>query len=294
MRFLSTAVGLIEKEEQMDCRYCGQPAGFLRTKHKQCETRHEEAIAEAARLVQRAACDGKRWPGVRGAVRRVMNAGLVEDEALTGIVVLGLGAAEAEVLDDHHLDETEEAHVIGFLDSLTKAGVENEDLDLLRERMAKASVLRRVLQGENPASAQGIKRYPGFRFMKSESPIWLFKDVAYEITKTRVRYRGGSRGISFRVARGVYVRTGGFRGEREVDEERHVVDEGDLVVTTKHVYFRGESHRFRVRHDRVVGYDPLPDGFELTRDRMNARPERFYVGDGWFVYNLLINAQDLE
>ncbi len=278
----------------MDCRYCGQPAGFLRTKHKKCETRHEEAVAEAVLLVQRAACGGRRWPDVRGAVRRVMSAGAVEDGVLTGIVVQGLAAAEAEVLDDHHLDETEEAHVTAFLNSLEKSGIRNEDLDLLRERMAKASVLRRVMQGENPAAAQGIERYPGFRFMKSESPIWMFEGVAYEITKTRVRYRGGSRGMSVRVARGVYVRAGGFRGERELEEERHIVDEGDLVVTTKHVYFRGESHRFRVRHDKVVSYDPLPDGFELTRDRMNARPERFYVGDGWFVYNLLINAQDLE
>lgn len=278
----------------MDCRYCGQPAGFLRTKHRECETRNEEAVAEAVHLVQRAACDGKRWPDVRGAVKRVMTAGSVDDGELTGIVVRGVVAAEAEVLDDHLLDETEEAHVIGFMDSLEESGLKNADLDRLRERLARASVLRMVVHGENPAARQGLRRYPGFQFMKSESPIWMFEDVAYEITKTRVRYRGGSRGMSVRVARGVYVRTGGFRGEREVEEERHIVDEGDLVITTKHVYFRGGSHRFRVRHDRVVGYDPLSDGFELTRDRMNARPERFYVGDGWFVYNLLMNAQDLE
>ncbi len=278
----------------MDCRYCGQPAGFLRTKHRECETRHEDAVAEAVRLVQRAACDGKRWPDVRGAVKRVMTAGSVDDGELTGIVVRGVVAAEAEVLDDHLLDETEEAHVFGFMDSLEESGLKNADLDRLRERLGRASVLRMVVHGENPAARQGLRRYPGFQFMKSEAPIWMFEGVAYEITKTRVRYRGGSSGMSVRVARGVYVRTGGFRGEREVEEERHIVDEGDLVITTKHVYFRGGSHRFRVRHDRVVGYDPLPDGFELTRDRMNARPERFYVGDGWFVYNLLMNAQDLE
>lgn len=278
----------------MDCRYCGQPAGFLRTKHRKCETQHDDAVTDAIRVVHRAACDGKRWPDVRGEVKRIMAAGLVDDGKLVDIVIRGVDAAVAEVLDDHHLDETEEANVTGFIESLEAAGLKRPELDRHKERLARASVLRMVVQGENPAARQGPRRYPGFQFMKSESPIWMFEGVAYEITKTRVRYRGGSRGMSVRVARGVYVRTGGFRGEREVEEERHIVDEGDLVITTKHVYFSGGSHRFRVRHDRVVGYDPLPDGFELTRDRMNARPERFYVGDGWFVYNLLINAQDLE
>ncbi len=75
-----------------------------------------------------------------------------------------------------------------------------------------------------------------------------------------MHYSGGSSGVGFRVARGVYVRTGGFR----------------------------------VRHDRIVSYTPMEDGFSLTRDRANARPEMFRTGDGWFTYNIVANAQNLE
>ena len=130
--------------------------------------------------------------------------------------------------------------------------------------------------------------------MKSEQPIWAFEGVDYYTMKKRVTYTGSSRGVSVRVARGVYYRTGGLRGQRHVEEGREHTDSGRLIVTTKHVYFVGTKHRFRVRHDRVVHYEPFQDGFALTRDRANARPEQFGGMDGWFVYNLLMNAEELQ
>lgn len=277
----------------MDCRYCGQPAGFLRTKHRECQEGHEEAMAFCIEEVRKAAISGRTWRDIENAVRQRMAQGHVANGDLGKIVAPGTTAAVAHVLDDNILDEEEERCINTFVESLREAGFRLEGFEVIEDQLQKAAVLRLVLEGQNPAVKFGVVTH-GFRFMKSESPIWRFEDVGYEITKTRVRYSGGSRGMSVRVARGVYLRTGGFRGERHVEEERHLVDAGDLVITTKHVYFRGESHRFRVRHDRVVSYDPLRDGFEMTRDRVNARPERFYVGDGWFVNNLLMNAPDLE
>ena len=130
--------------------------------------------------------------------------------------------------------------------------------------------------------------------MKSEAPVWYFADVDYLIVKKQVHYSGGSAGIGFRVAKGVYLRTGQFRGQRHETEETTHADTGALCITTKHVYFAGASHRFRVRHDRVVSYTPLEDGFSLTRDRANARPEMFRTGDGWFAFNVVTNAGNLE
>lgn len=277
----------------MDCRYCGQPAGFLRTKHRECQEQHREAMEFCIEEVRKAAISGRTWRDIENAVRQRMAQGHVANGDLGKIVAPGTTAAVAHVLDDNILDEEEERRINTFVESLREAGFRLEGFEVIEDQLQKASVLRLVLEGQNPAAKFGVVTH-GFRFMKSEAPIWRFEGVGYEITKTRVRYSGGSRGMSVRVARGVYLRTGGFRGERHVEEERHLVDVGDLVITTKHVYFRGESHRFRVRHDRVVSYDPLQDGFEMTRDRVNARPERFYVGDGWFVNNLLMNAPDLE
>ena len=64
---------------------------------------------------------------------------------------------------------------------------------MARDRLVKAAVFRLVLQGVNPASRQ---------------------EVVGGTVRKQVHYSGGSSGIGFRVARGVYVRTGGFRGRR--------------------------------------------------------------------------------
>lgn len=370
----------------MDCRFCGEPAGFFRRQHAGCAAQHGEAKQAAEEAVARAAADGRSWADIETAVREELSGGLVPEESLPSLVSRGLEAverqvfsasdpdeekerrllgfigsldpadlggatarrigqriggpalvrqvrdaacggrrfqdvesairktlrhaflpeerleallgegleaAEEKVLDDDVLDEDEERAVLGFIESVEDAGLAGDTVDAVRERLGSASAVRSVLEGNNPWRPERGISLQGFRLMKSEAPIWGFEPVGYEIMKTRVHYTGGSRGVGFRVAKGVYVRTGSFRGERHTVEERHLVDRGRLLVTTKHVYYSGTSHRFRIRHDRVVSYEPLSDGFEVTRDRANAKPERFYGMDGWFIYNLLMNAEDL-
>jgi hypothetical protein len=228
-----------------------------------------------------------------GEIVESMERGFVARSELPALIGKGLEIAEQRVLDDNVLDETEERRVLGFIDSIEDVWKEVPGLDRIRRRLVSAAVIRLVLEGKNPASRQAGVSLQGFRFLKSEMPVWAFDAVDYEVLRDRVHYAGSSRGFSFRVARGVYMRTGGFRGERHVVEERAQADSGRLVITTKHLYFAGETHRFRIQHERVASYEPLPDGFAVTRDRANARPERFRGMDGWFAYNLLMNAEDL-
>ena len=56
-----------------------------------------------------------------------------------------------------------------------------------------------------------------FNLMKSEDLVWVFKDVDYFVEKTRTHYKGGSQGVSVRVMKGVYYRTGGFKGRPRPD-----------------------------------------------------------------------------
>ncbi len=279
----------------MRCRYCGKPAGFLKIEHPECADSFDpEAADKVVKLLRDAAVQGRTWQEAQPQVQAAMGRGFLDAGKLPSLIGKALLAAEQVVLDDHLLDENEERNLTRFLDSLSETGREEAVARGVRRRLGHAVVVRLVMNGENPMAALGRTVETRLNFMKSESPVWEFDGVAYEISKTKTRYVGGSRGASVRVAKGFYVRTGSFRGSRITEEEREIVDSGSLVVTTKHVYFSGSKRRFRVRHDRVVSYEPLADGFELTRDRVNARPERFYTGDGWFVFNLLTNAPELS
>jgi len=99
--------------------------------------------------------------------------------------------------------------------------------------------------------------------------------------------------MSVRVAKGLYYRTGSFRGNPIVTSEATHAGTGILGITTKHIYFAGGQKAFRVPYQKIVSFTPYSDGFGLQRDAQTAKPQSFVVGDGWFVYNLVVNLSKL-
>ena len=161
-------------------------------------------------------------------------------------------------------------------------------------KLVQAGVLRDVMDGHLPDRMDFGGRMP-FNLMKSEDMIWIFHDAKYYKTKTEREFRGSSLGVSVRVASGVYLRPSQFRGRSHSREVTIHADTGMLGVTTKHLYFHGERERFRVRHDKIVSFEPFTDGLGIMRDNLRAKPETFGVGDddGWFIYNLVTNIDNL-
>ena len=88
--------------------------------------------------------------------------------------------------------------------------------------------------------------------------------------------------------RGIWLRTGLFRGGSKVKEVTVHVDTGLMGITSKHIYFSGPETSFRVRHERIVSITPYSDGFGIVRDAARAKPEIFLVEeDPELAYNLL-------
>ena len=121
---------------------------------------------------------------------------------------------------------------------------------------------------------------------KGEKVIWAFKGTEYLEDKIRKQFVGGSQGLSFRVAKGVYYKTGAFKGHSVERTERIKSDNGLLAFTNKHIYFSGNTKSFRVPYAKIVSFEPFSDGIGIMRDAATAKPQIFVTGDGWFTYNL--------
>ena len=145
------------------------------------------------------------------------------------------------------------------------------------------------MEGNIPQRVQINTALP-FNFQKSETLIWVFDRVDYYEDKTRRKYVGGSSGFSFRIAKGIYFRTGGFKGHPVETTERVHMGTGIMAVTNKHIYFTSSQKTFRVRLDKIVSFMPYSDGVGIQRDAASAKPQFFITGDGWFTYNLLVNV----
>ena len=107
--------------------------------------------------------------------------------------------------------------------------------------------------------------------------------------RTRTQYQGGYSGVSVRIAKGVYYRTGGFKGHPVKIEEMKYIGTGIFAITNKHVYFASSSKSFRIQFGKIITMDPYEDGIGLQKDGATAKPQVFKNIDGWFTYNVISN-----
>jgi len=244
------------------------------------------------RLAREAAIGSASAADLNGRLEAARRDAFVTADEQRAAVLAGFDRAVDHLLDDGELDEDEERSLTAFQTEFALADAE-ADGSGAATRLARARVLRDLMNGKLPEPPAARDDVP-FNLQKSEQLIWLFEDVRYYQDKKRREYVGGSTGVSVRIARGVYWRVGGFRGRPVEKHETVHVDTGLLGVTTKHVYFHGARESFRIRHDRIVSYTPHDDGVGVMRDVANARRQIFLTGDGWFTYNLLRNADEVE
>ena len=170
----------------------------------------------------------------------------------------------------------------------------------VREQAAEreSALIPRIAAADSPAAVLALCEHrppPSLRFQKSEQPVWVVPNCVYLKTKKEVTYHGRSSGASFRVAKGITIRTGGSRGHRVENEYLEQVDAGTVVLTSKHIYFQGQDkERFRVRLDKLVSAETAADGFLFQRDGVRARPEAFGSYDARVLAVLLDWLEDPE
>lgn len=273
------------------CIYCGKPAGFLRKKHRECEEKRNKGMTEMVRLAKEAALGMHPIEGLSNELAGIAENSFISSEQIRETLISGWEQAVSHFLEDGNLEIQEESRLTSFAEHFA---LTQEDLDKngAYTKFVRGAVLRELMEGKIPKRCQPIGALP-FNFQRSETLIWIFSNVAYYEDKTRRRYVGGSQGVSFRIAKGLYYRVGSFRGHPVETTERVHVDTGILAVTTKHIYFHGSTKSFRVRFDKIVSFTPYSNGIGLQRDASTAKPQVFVTGDGWFTYNLLVNIANI-
>ncbi len=274
------------------CIYCGQSAGFLRRKHRECEEKHHVGWEQMIQLSKNAALGESPSDGLIQQLEVLAKQSFIPTWRVREAMLAGWEQAVSYFLEDGNLDPHEEAQLVKFArdfnftrEELNKNG--------FHSMLIKGAVLRELMEGKCPNRFQPTGRLP-FNFQKNESLIWAFDNVRYYEEKTRREYVGGSHGVSVRLAKGLYYRVGGFKGHPVEITEKVYVDTGILAVTTKHLYFHGSSKIFRIRWNKIVSFMPYSDGIGVQKDAARAKPQFFITGDGWFTYNLVTNVANLD
>ena len=106
----------------------------------------------------------------------------------------------------------------------------------------------------------------GFLPKKGEKVLWCFKNVKHYQLGTHSEWVGRSAGVSFRVAKGIRVRTGGSRGHKVSHSQMDYKGKGDLVFTTQGFSFLGAADAGRIPLSRILAFQTYSDGFGLQTD----------------------------
>lgn len=275
-----------------DCKYCGKPAGLLKKSHKECKASFEWGRKEIAKLIGAAVGGQSQIAQLRSSVEHVARKTLVPGDELRGITIDSWCQAVETAFDDGILTVDEETALLEIQKQFD-FGKDELDKNGTFTRIVKGGILRDVLEGKLPERVTVQGSMP-FNFLKNERLVWLFQGVRYLEQRVRRHYEGGSTGVSFRVAKGVYLRTSAFRGHPVETAETVHADTGLLAFTDKHIYFSGPAKSFRVPYKKIVSFEPFSDGIGIQRDAASAKPQTFVTGDGWFSYNLAANLSRMS
>jgi len=269
------------------CDLCGQEAGLLRKRHKECEALLVAGKSETMALVAQVATASSDPQALLTQLTDIRRRSFLSEADQFPLLVKGWEKAVEYALEDGILSAEEERSLLAIANALS---LENEDLSHTEawDRVVKAGALRDILEGKLPQRITLVNSLP-FNLQKGETIVWAFNNVAYYEQRTFTRYEGGSHGVSVRVAKGLYYRVGSFRGQPVKIAQMVALGTGVLGVTDRHLYFAGPSKTFRVKYDKIVSFTPYSDGIGITRDAQTAKPQVFVTGDGWFTYNLITN-----
>lgn len=270
------------------CVYCGESAGLFRSKHKHCEVAHKDALTEIQKLSEQAIIAHDQPEEVKAQIDSWRASGAVGKPALERAIALGVANALEHFLDDNILSQEEEQSLTKYLGILPISNDTVQDSGLAA-KIVKASIIRSLSNGEVPDPNIAIDGNLPFLFQKSEKLIWVFKGVKYLEQVTRSEYRGGSQGVSIRVTKGVYYRTGAFKGRKVEVEELKDRGTGLVALTTKHIYFGSSQTSFKIPYSKIVALQTYSDGIQVQKDGLRSKPQIFKGLDGWFASNIVSN-----
>jgi hypothetical protein len=268
------------------CKYCGQSAGFLKSEHTECVSKHNTGLITITKNISDAIQKESDFSFLDKEIAFIQKENFINENDKLKCFIDAFDQTVVLFLDDGILTEKEEELVTRFNEYYN---IEKESIDKHGsvQKIVKASILRDLREGKTPTSRLNITGTLPFILQKSELLIWVFQNVGCCEQRTKTTYEGRSSGVSFRIAKGVYYRTGAFKGNPVQVNEMRAIGIGLFAVTNKNLYFSSSIKSFKIPIDKILTLNPYEDGIGIQKDGASSKPLIFTDLDSWFVYNLI-------
>ena len=272
------------------CKYCGRDAGFFHSKHSECEQLHLDGVARMKDILATCFQRKEDFYLLRNELQNISRDAFVSDDICRKIYCESLDEAIEQYLDDGIIDTNEERVVARFMQF---TGLPQQVLNANKslEKVVQSKVLQELLNGQVPSPRITISGNFPFILGKNEHMLWLFRDVTLQMQKVRRETVGRTRGVSIRICKGVYYRTGGFRGHPIETTYMQRIGTGSVCLTDKNLYFHSPEKSLKIPFSKILSLDPYSNGMGLQKDGADDKPMFFENLNSWFCYNVISNLK---
>lgn len=269
------------------CNYCGLKAGLFKSVHKECVLAYEDGKANLVNIISQAINEATDFKTFETKVNTLARNAYIKTEELKELYSQGFDKSIELFLEDGIVTTEEEQKITHFRNHFN---FDDEILDRngSLQKVIKSLILKDLFEDKIPTRLNISGDLP-FLLQKDESIIWLFHGVECYEQRTKTTYVGKSHGVSVKIAKGLYYRTGSFKGNPVTSEHAVLLGTGILALTNKNLYFGSSSKTFKTPYNKIISLTPYSDGIGLQKDGVSAKPQIFKPLDGWFAYNLVSN-----
>lgn len=246
------------------CKYCHQDAGWFSSKHSLCEEKNHQGRNEIKAIIRKSFDSKEDFFLHKRQIDNIIVTSFIDQDTLAIIYRELLDEAVTRFLNDGIIDKQEEACIARFIQF---TGMPQSTLNTTHalDNVVQSRIIQDILQG-NPIK-QVITVAGDFPFMlaKNETLIWLYRNVTLHEQKTKREYVGRSRGLNIRVAKGVYYRTGGFKGSPIETNYMQKIGVGSVCFTDKNLYFSSMEKSLKVPYEKIISIESYSNGIGIQK-----------------------------
>ena len=274
------------------CKYCGLDAGFVHSKHEECERKHLQGLSAIKQIISTCFASKEDFYLHDRDIKRIIQDSYIDANALNKEYLTAFDNAIDQYLDDGVIDSSEEQTVARFIQySGLPQNVLNTNQSL--EKVLQSKVLQDILAGNTPTPRITIAGDFPFMLGKTEHLVWLFRNVTLHQQKVKKEYVGRTHGMSFRIMKGVYYRTGGFKGHPVETTVMQKIGTGSVCFTDKNIYLACPEKSLKIPYNKILSLDSYSNGVGLQKDGANDKPIFLEGINSWFTYNVIANYKTL-
>lgn len=273
------------------CKYCGQDAGFFRSKHDECEKKHRQGLAAIKQIISSCFVLKEDFYLKDREIKQIAQTSFIDSATLNHEMCSAFDEAIEGYLNDGVINSEEEKIVARFIQY---SGLSQTTLNANKslEKVLQSKVLQDILAGNVPAPRITIAGDFPFLLSKTEHLVWLFRNITLHQQKVQREYVGRSRGVSVRVMKGVYYRTGGFKGHPIETTIMKRIGTGSVCFTDKHIYFASPEKSLKIPYSKILSVESYSNGIGLQKDGANDKPIFLEGINSWFAYNVIANYKE--